>query len=316
MLTALVTGAAGFIGSRLAANILQTRPGWQVVGVDNFSDYYDTGLKKARIASLANNPNFVFHDLDLGSATLPNSFTETTTVFHLAGQPGVRSSWGSNFSGYLNDNVLATQRLLEAATTWGGLNAFVYASSSSVYGEATSYPTTEDQTTRPVSPYGVTKLAGENITMLYGKTRGLPVVSLRFHTVYGPGQRPDMAIHRLINSAISGDIFELYGARNFVRDFTYVDDIVAGCIAAADSPDALGHVINLAGGSSVSMQELVDLIGKVAGMPVNLVDRQPVAGDVRVTGGSIKKANRLLGWFPTVKLAEGIEAQYQDLLDR
>ncbi len=231
-------------------------------------------------------------------------------VFHQAGQPGVRKSWSTGFNDYCEHNVKATQRLLEAARA-ATTPRFVYASSSSVYGNAPAYPTVETDLPRPFSPYGVTKLAAEHLCALYAANWGVPTVSLRYFTVYGPRQRPDMAIRRLADAAVTGATFSLFGDGRQVRDFTYVSDVVAANVAAGFEDVAPGTVVNIAGGSHAVMMDLIDMVGELAGSPVSL-DRGPKeAGDVQRTGGTIDRAHELLGWEPVVRLRNGLAVQVE-----
>jgi UDP-glucuronate 4-epimerase len=302
----LVTGCAGFIGSTLVDALL-TR-GDEVLGVDCFTPYYDVGDKRANLAEGRRDARFALVEADLRSAELGPLLDGVDVVFHQAGQPGVRLSWSTGFEEYASHNVLATQRLLEAATG-AGTPRFVYASSSSVYGQAASYPTTEDDLPRPHSPYGVTKLAGEHLCGLYAANWGLSTISLRYFTVYGPRQRPDMAFHRLLEAGLDGTPFPLFGDGSAVRDFTYVDDAVAANLAAAAADLSPGTVVNVAGGGEIDMASLLDLAGDVLGGPV-LVDRQPKQpGDVDRTGGTIDRAAELLGWAPQVPIADGLAHQ-------
>ena len=229
-------------------------------------------------------------------------------VFHQAAQAGVRLSWSDGFADYAGHNILATQRLLEAAKDAGGTKV-VYASSSSVYGNAAAYPTNEDDLPRPHSPYGVTKLAAEHLCNLYAANWKLPTVSLRYFTVYGPRQRPDMAMHRLLAAAFSGESFPLYGDGSAVRDFTYVDDVVGANMAAAHHDCEPGTVVNIAGGSSITMTDLISLAADVVGQPPT-IDRQPnQPGDVARTGGTTERARVLLDWKPSTDLRTGLTAQ-------
>lgn len=310
---ALVTGAAGFIGSHLVEALLGT--GWDVTGLDCFTDYYDPAVKWANLASALAHPGFTLVEADLCHADLAGVLAGAGVVFHLAGQPGVRPSWGDGFSGYVAHNVIATQRLLEAARR-SGPSRVVYASSSSVYGNAVRYPTTEAELPHPHSPYGVTKLAGENLCSLYAANWGLPTVSLRYFTVYGPRQRPDMAIGRLVKAVATGEPFPLFGQGDHVRDFTYVGDVVRANLLAAAADVPPGTYINIAGGSSVTMNELIALAEEVGGGPAQ-VQRHPVQpGDAKQTGGSTDRARRLLGWVPEVSLRAGLESQFSWYRDR
>jgi UDP-glucuronate 4-epimerase len=304
---ALVTGAAGFIGSNLAERLLHD--GWTVVGIDALTDYYSLSIKQANLKALSDlGGDFRFVQEDLNQCDLRVILEGVTHVFHQAGQPGVRSSWADGFAQYTERNILATQRLLEAART-AGVARFVYASSSSVYGNAAGYPTDESMLPRPQSPYGVTKLAGEHLTTLFALNYGLPTVSLRYFTVYGPRQRPDMATHRLINCALTGAPFTIFGDGSKVRDFTFVGDVVEANHLAAVTPCEPGSVFNVAGGSSTTMSDLVDLVGEVTGTRI-LLDQQPDAmGDVERTGGSIERIQGALGWLPAVSLRSGVGSQ-------
>jgi nucleoside-diphosphate-sugar epimerase len=303
---ALVTGVAGFIGSTLADALLAR--GDRVLGVDFFTPYYERSAKEANLADARRSDRFELTENDLRTCDIASLLDGVDVVFHQAAQAGVRLSWSDGFADYTGHNVLATQRLLEAAKTAGGTRV-VYASSSSVYGNAARYPTTEDDLPRPHSPYGVTKLAAEHLCNLYSANWKLPTVSLRYFTVYGPRQRPDMAIHRLLVAALSGDAFPLYGDGSAVRDFTYVSDVVNANIAAADHDCEPGTVVNIAGGSSITMTDLLALAADVVGQAV-AVDRLPdQPGDVARTGGTTDRAAALLDWQPSIDLRAGITAQ-------
>ncbi len=302
----VVTGVAGFVGSHLAEALLAR--GRDVLGVDCLTDYYDRREKAANLESLLGRDGFCFVERDLRQGDLAELLRGADVVYHQAGQPGVRLSWSTGFPDYLGHNVLATQRLLEAAL---GVDCrrVVYASSSSVYGERASFPSCESDVPHPHSPYGVTKLAAEHLCSLYADNWGLPTVSLRYFTVYGPRQRPDMAIRRLVDAALLGASFPLYGDGSQVRDFTFVADVVAANLLAAEADLAPGTVLNISGGSSIRLDDLVALVEEVAGTRI-LLDHQPgKAGDVARTGGSADTASRLLGWQPATALADGIAAQ-------
>ena len=243
---ALVTGAAGFIGSRLAIRLC--REGHSVTGVDSFTDYYDAELKRTQAATVADAGARIV-EADLNVVDLDGLLDGIELIFHLAGQPGVRASWGSEFQTYTHANIGATQRLLESSRGKPDLRRLIFASSSSVYGDAERYPTREQDRPQPVSPYGVTKLAAEHLCTLYASNFGVPTVSLRYFTVYGPGQRPDMAFSRFVNAAIRNEEVHVYGSGEQVRDFTYVDDVVESNILAALSNTEPGSVFNVAGGS-------------------------------------------------------------------
>jgi UDP-glucuronate 4-epimerase len=306
MTRTLVTGVAGFIGSSLADALVDR--GDHVVGVDCFSSYYDRSTKEDNLAGLHGHEHFELVEADLRTIAIAPLLDGIDVVLHQAAQAGVRQSWSDGFADYVSQNILGTQRLLEAARV-AGVARFVYASSSSVYGNAPSYPTTEDDLPRPHSPYGVTKLAGEHLCSLYAANWGVPTLSLRYFTVYGPRQRPDMAIHRLLKAGLTGDAFPLYGDGSAVRDFTFVSDAVTANLAAADADCKPGAVVNVAGGASTTVADLIALAGEVLGKPI-AIERQPTQpGDVARTGGSIERARELLGWEPQTDLRTGLQAQ-------
>jgi nucleoside-diphosphate-sugar epimerase len=303
---ALVTGAAGFVGSHLAERLVAE--GHAVIAVDCLTDYYDPGQKRSNLDALARLPDCDIARVDLRGADLGPLVAAADVVFHQAGQPGVRASWSDGFAPYVEHNVLATQRLLEAVKG-ADVRRFVYASSSSVYGNATSYPTDEEDVPRPQSPYGVTKLAAEHLCGVYARSWGVPTVALRYFTVYGPRQRPDMAMHRLIEAAMAGTSFPLYGDGRQIRDFTYVDDVVEANLLAAAADVVPGSVMNIAGGTAMSLLDVVDIVGDLVGRPVRLDRRPAQAGDVERTGGSSRRAAEALGWRPRIRLPEGLQEQ-------
>ena len=308
---ALVTGTAGFVGSTLSGRLLAD--GHDVVGVDAFTDYYDPQVKRTNVRRLES-PRFRLVEGDLNDIDLDPITADVDVVFHEAGQPGVRASWGAEFGRYAADNVCATQRLLESALRADHLRRFVFASSSSVYGDAARYPCEETDLPQPLSPYGVTKLAAEHLCTLYARNYGLPTVSLRYFTVYGPGQRPDMAFTRFCRAVHDGREIELYGNGEQVRDFTYVDDVVEAnlCAAAAEPSDvAPGAVLNVAGGASTTVNELLELLGAISGKAVRVIRGATVPGDVRRTGGSTHAIRKATGWVPRTGLREGLEKQYR-----
>jgi nucleoside-diphosphate-sugar epimerase len=303
----LVTGAAGFVGSHLAEALLER--GDTVLGVDCFTPYYDGGTKRQNLTPARAHERFEFVDADLRSSDIETLLDDVDAVYHQAAQAGVRLSWSDGFADYVGHNVLATQRLLEAVQRARPTARVVYASSSSVYGNQDRYPTVETDLPKPFSPYGVTKLAAEHLCGLYAENWGVHTVSLRYFTVFGPRQRPDMSIHRLCQAAVDGSTFPKYGDGTQIREFTYVADIVAGNLAAADRDVAPGTVVNLAGGAEITLNDLIALVGDIAGTPV-VVDPGPKqAGDSFRNGGAIDRARAVLGWEPQVSLRDGIAAQ-------
>ncbi|HEY7510660.1 MAG TPA: NAD-dependent epimerase/dehydratase family protein [Vicinamibacteria bacterium] len=302
----VVTGAAGFIGSTLAESLL--REGHEVVGLDAFVDYYPRAAKERNLAACRADRRFHLVEGALQDAELRPLLDGARVVFHLAAQAGVRASWGRDFSLYVDHNVLATQRLLEAAVE-AGTPRVVYASSSSVYGDSTDMPLREEALCRPMSPYGVTKLAAEHLGNLYERNHGLPVVSLRYFTVYGPRQRPDMAFHRFLKAARDGEPVRVYGDGRQTRDFTYIEDIVAATRAAADSGRP-GCVYNVGGGERVSVNQVLDMVGEVTGRRLAVVREAAQKGDVRDTSADTAAARRDLGFRSTVPLREGLAREW------
>jgi UDP-glucose 4-epimerase len=301
---ALVTGAAGFIGSHLVDRLLAT--GARVTGVDAFTDYYDVSLKRENLAGAMGSPRFRLLELDLGAADLA-ALPEVTVVFHQAAQAGVRSSWGREFTTYLHHNVLATQRLLERYRT-SSLERFVYASSSSVYGEAERFPTSEDALPRPISPYGVTKLAGEHLSLLYGREGGLPVTALRYFTVYGPRQRPDRAFHRFCRALLQDEPITIFGDGRQSRDFTFVDDAVEANLRAWKK--ALPQsVYNVGGGSQVEVLEAIHFLERSLGARAKLNFEPRAAGDPLRTRADATRLERDLGLKPSTPIEQGLAAE-------
>jgi len=305
----VVTGVAGFIGSAIARHVLRSSED-TIVGVDRLSDYYPLPIKRANLETL-DSPRFQFIEGSLSSGLeLRELVSDADVVYHQAGQPGVRPSWGASFEPYVRDNVLATQRLLEACHVTGGSQRIVYASSSSVYGDASRYPCRESDNPAPISPYGVTKLAGEHLSVLYGRVHGLNTVALRYFTVFGPGQRPDMAFTRLCVCALTGTKMPIFGDGKQVRDFTFIDDVVAANLAAAGATTSGGEVLNISGGTSASLNDAIQIIESLSGGPIEIDRRAPAPGDVARTGGDSDKATAVLGWRPRVGLADGLAAQW------
>jgi UDP-glucuronate 4-epimerase len=296
----VVTGAAGFIGSHLGEALLAA--GHEVLGVDSYTDYYDRSRKERNAAALD------VLEADLADMALEPLLVGVDGVFHLAGQPGVRASWGDGFELYLRRNVLATQRLFEAAAA-GGVRV-VFASSSSVYGDAERYPTPEDVTPQPISPYGVSKLACEQLAHAIGRGQGLDAVLLRYFTVYGPRQRPDMAFTSMLEALARGDSFRLFGDGSAARSFTYVGDAVAATIGAMER-GRRGEIYNVGGGDEATMNEAVGLAERISGRSLDVERVGAAAGDVKRTKADVAKAGADLGWAPRTGLEEGMRTHWQ-----
>jgi len=305
---ALVTGAAGFIGSTLAEHLVSR--GADVIGLDCFTDYYPRSIKEQNIVGLRTRPAFHFIDARIQDTDLRSILRDRSHVFHLAAQAGVRRSWGTDFAVYTVNNIEATQILLEAALAAPSLERFVYASSSSVYGDTVPIPMREDAPLQPVSPYGVSKLAAEQLCHLYFASGRVPTVSLRYFTVYGPRQRPDMAFHRFLRATVRGEPITVYGDGEQTRDFTFVHDAITATTAAAER-GVPGRVYNIGGGSRVSVNEVIDMIGRVSGRrPVIAVDAAQ-KGDMRHTYADTSLARADLGFAPTITLEDGLGAEYR-----
>jgi len=296
----VVTGAAGFIGSHLAEAL--QREGHEIVAVDAFTDYYERARKERNAAALD------VLELDLADAPLEPILAGADGVFHLAGQPGVRASWGDSFELYLRRNVLATQRLFEAAAA--ARVRVVFASSSSVYGDAESYPTPEDTVPRPISPYGITKLACEHLAAAIGRARGLEAVLLRYFTVYGERQRPDMAFTAMLEALARGERFRLFGDGSAARSFTYVGDAVAATIAAMER-GRTGATYNVGGGEDATMNEAIALAEELSGRTLDVEPAAAAAGDVRRTRADVTRAAADLDWRPETVLRQGLRAQWE-----
>ncbi|HEY7413532.1 MAG TPA: NAD-dependent epimerase/dehydratase family protein [Vicinamibacteria bacterium] len=308
---AVVTGAAGFIGSHLSERLLAE--GHEVVGLDSFVDYYPRACKERNLLAARDHRAFRLVEASLQEADLASLLEGADHVYHLAAQAGVRASWGRDFDVYTGNNVLGTQRLLEAAVA-AGRPRVVYASSSSVYGDAPALPFHESARCEPVSPYGVTKLAAEHLATLYQRNHGLPTVSLRYFTVYGPRQRPDMAFHRFLRAFLEGSPVRLYGDGTQTRDFTFIDDIVTATRAAGDRGRP-GGVYNVGGGERVSVNDVLRLIEDVTGRRAE-VERDPAQkGDMRDTSADTSAAAQDLGFRSTVGLAEGLRREWDWIRD-
>jgi nucleoside-diphosphate-sugar epimerase len=303
---ALVTGAAGFIASHVANQLLDA--GATVHGVDAFTDYYPRPLKEANLATLTGRRGFTFTEAALEDADLDALLAGVTHVFHFAAQAGVRRSWGTDFRHYTVNNIEVTQQLLEAVAR-RPVERFLYASTSSVYGDTAPIPMREDVRVQPVSPYGVTKLAGEQLCFLYHVNHGVPMVALRLFTVYGPRQRPDMGFHRFLTAAHRGQPITVYGDGEQTRDFTFVGDVAeATCRAAVQGVP--GRVYNIGGGSRVSVNEVLRIVERVVGRPVTIQHEPPQAGDMRDTFADTTLARAELGFQPATALPEGLAAEF------
>ena len=303
----LVSGAAGFIGSQVSERLLEMGHG--VVGIDCFTDYYPRALKEHNLNICRDHQSFSFVEEDLVRTDLKLLLENVDAVIHLAAQAGVRASWGSNFQIYTHNNVLSTQAFLEAIKELGGKKRLVYASSSSVYGDTDDLPMREEGQCRPVSPYGVTKLAAEHMCSLYTRNFGLDTVSLRYFTVYGPRQRPDMAFHRFARALLEDGEIRLFGDGGQSRDFTFIADIVSATINAALLPQAGGHIFNLGGGNRVTVNQVIALLEKITGKKAR-VNRLAVAkGDVKKTEADTSRANELLEFQPAYDLTRGLAAE-------
>ncbi len=314
----IVTGAAGFIGSHLAETLL--RQGEEVIGIDEFNDYYDPTFKRKNVANLQVFPNFSLIEGDIQFLDWQVLLQDVEVIYHQAAQAGVRASWGKGFRAYTERNINATQVLLEAAKDANNLKRLVYASTSSIYGDAETLPTHEEIPPRPVSPYGITKLAAERLCGLYHKNFGVPFVSLRYFTVYGPRQRPDMAFHKFFKAVLQDEAIPVYGDGQQTRDFTFVSDAVVANLAAATVPQAVGEIFNIGGGSRVVLAEVLDTMSEIVGKPIKrnhiekaMGDARHTAADVskaRHTAADVSKAREILKYQPEVSLREGLTQEW------
>jgi nucleoside-diphosphate-sugar epimerase len=309
MTKTIVTGAAGFIGSHLVEALLQQ--GQEVIAVDQFNDYYDPRLKHKNLAHLQNSPQFTLITGDIQNLEWSEILKDVEVIYHQAAQAGVRASWGAGFRHYTERNISATQVLLEAAKDAENLKRFVFASTSSVYGDAETLPTHEQIPPQPVSPYGITKLAAERLCMLYHKNFGVPIVALRYFTVYGPRQRPDMAFHKFFKAVLQDEAIPIYGDGQQTRDFTFVSDAIAANLAAATVPEAVGEVFNIGGGSRVVLAEVLDTMAEIVGKAIRKNYISKAMGDARHTAADVSKARQILGYQPQVSLREGLTQEWE-----
>ncbi|MCJ7646742.1 NAD-dependent epimerase/dehydratase family protein [bacterium] len=302
----LVTGCAGFIGSHLAEKLIQS--GFEVIGIDSFTDYYDRRIKETNVQGLLQSSSFTLIREDLLRIDLDKLLSGVDYIFHHAAQPGVTASWGGRFETYLNNNILATQRLLESAKKIP-LKSFIFASSSSVYGDC-ELPMREDRLLSPISPYGVSKLACENLCYSYWKNFGVPVVSLRYFTVYGPRQRPDMAFHKFIRAILKGEQITIYGDGNQTRDFTYIEDAVKANFLVIEK-NCSGEAFNIGGGTHIKVNEVAVLLERLIKKKAVVRHINPQKGDIRDTLADIGKARARLDYDPGFDLVEGLKREIE-----
>lgn len=302
----LVSGAAGFIGSRMCRKLI--RAGHSVVGIDSFTDYYAKELKEKNLSPLLSESRFTFISEDINRLDLESLLKEVDFVLHLAAQAGVRASWGNNFSVYTENNIQATQRLLEAAKA-SPVKKFVFASSSSVYGLCSELPMKETSPLNPFSPYGVSKLAAEHLCSLYFRNFGVPTISLRYFTVFGPGQRPDMAFHKFFRAIIEKKPITIYGDGNQTRDFTYIDDVVEATYSAMSSGKA-GEIYNIGGGNQRILREILPELERITGSKVSVHWGEKQQGDVLHTHANIDKAKEEFDYIPNIQLEDGLEEEW------
>jgi nucleoside-diphosphate-sugar epimerase len=302
----LVTGAAGFIGSHLCKHLI--RDGAHIFALDAFTDFYSRSIKENNIQSLNSHPHFELIPADILDTDLDIIMDKVDIVFHLAAQAGVRTSWGSHFFIYTRNNIDATQVLLEAATK-AKLKKFIYASSSSVYGLSPRLPMKETSTLHPHSPYGVTKLAAENLCFLYHKNYGIPTASLRFFSVYGPGQRPDMAFYRFFKAILNDEEITVFGDGQQTRDFTFIDDIIGANLSSIENGRA-GENYNIGGGTRIKLNDIIPILENICQKKVKVRYVPGQKGDVRHTFADIQKAKKDLNYSPKISLDEGLRSQW------
>ncbi|MBF2069031.1 UDP-glucose 4-epimerase [Fischerella thermalis CCMEE 5273] len=309
MAKSIVTGAAGFIGSHLVEALLKR--GEEVIGIDEFNDYYNPTIKRKNIAHLQNHPRFTLVEGNIQFLDWKTLLKNVDVIYHQAAQAGVRASWGEGFRAYTERNINSTQVLLEAAKDTPSLKRLVFASTSSVYGDAETLPTHEEICPKPVSPYGITKLAAERLCGLYHKNFGVPFVSLRYFTVYGPRQRPDMAFHKFFKAVLTDQAIPIYGDGQQTRDFTFVSDAVAANLAAATVLEAVGEIFNIGGGSRVVLAEVLQTMEEIVGHPIKKNHVEKAMGDARHTAADVSKARKVLGYQPQVSLYDGLKQEWQ-----
>ena len=309
MTNTIVTGVGGFIGSHLAETLLNQ--GDKVIGIDEFNDYYNPTLKRQNISQFQNHPGFQLIENNIQSLNWSELLVDVDIVYHQAAQAGVRPSWGKGFLDYTERNINATQIILEAAINAPNLKRLVYASTSSIYGDAETFPTPETVCPQPVSPYGITKLAAERLGKLYHQNFGVPCVYLRYFTVYGPRQRPDMAFHKFFKWILQDQPISIYGDGQQTRDFTFIGDAVAANLLAAIVPSAIGEIFNIGGGSRVVLAEVINIMEGIVGRPIKKNFVEKARGDARHTSADISKARKILGYQPQVSLTEGLRQEWE-----
>lgn len=309
MTNTIVTGVGGFIGSHLAETLLNQ--GDKVIGIDEFNDYYNPTLKRQNISQFQEHPGFQLIENDIQSLNWSELLVDVDIVYHQAAQAGVRASWGGGFRDYTERNINATQIILEAAIDAPNLKRLVYASTSSIYGDAETFPTPETVCPQPVSPYGITKLAAERLGKLYHQNFGVPCVYLRYFTVYGPRQRPDMAFHKFFKWILQDQPISIYGDGQQTRDFTFIGDAVAANLLAAIVPSAIGEVFNIGGGSRVVLAEVINIMERIVGRPIKKNFVEKARGDARHTSADVSKAKTILGYQPQVSLTEGLRQEWE-----
>lgn len=302
----LVTGAAGFIASHLCRKLL--KEGFKVMGIDSFTDFYPKWIKEQNIQPLTKEKNFELIAGDLNDLDLKKILKKTDYVFHHAAQAGVRTSWGENFSAYLRNNIEATQKLLEVVKDCHP-KKFIYASSSSVYGYCPELPMSETSPLYPFSPYGVTKLAAEHLCFLYYKNYGVPSVSLRFFTVYGPGQRPDMAFHKFFKAIAEGKQISVHGDGKQTRDFTYIDDVIEANFASLEK-GKVGEIYNIGGGTRKKLEDIFPLLENICQKKIRKVRKETQKGDMPHTFANIEKARKDLNYSPRSGLRDGLKEEW------
>lgn len=305
---ALVTGCAGFIGSHLTERLLED--GWSVLGIDAFIPTYGTGRRRSWASAMPSSPHFEFIEADILDLGLAPHLADCDVVFHLAARPGVRASW-ADFARVSQANIVATQKVLDALSRAAPSSRLVFASSSSVYGDSVTYPTTEEEGLAPISPYGASKASAESLISAYVSQTAVQAVSLRYFTVYGPRQRSDMAFTIWMTRALRSQALPIFGDGSSVRDFTYVSDVVNATLAAATCPVAGHEIFNVAGGSPATVNEVVDMIEELLGYPVSRDHIERAKGDPRRTGGDTTRLAQATGWKPEWTLRDGLAAQLE-----